>query len=116
MKHDIDDNGGLTFIVEDEADREALQDIRARVQHLDHGFLAEMLEYFGYSGNGVFEAVTPEEVGGLTDAPMLADELHYSDEGARVVTGKVWWYPDYESKCFADILINTGRVTFNRAL
>lgn len=97
------------------ADKEDLQDLLDRCTHRDHGFLADLLEHTGWSGNGKLYQVQPEWVAALTDAPILTDDLTYpEDSGMPEVTGTVWWYPDYMVKSFAEELISAGRVTFTK--
>ena len=35
----------------------------------------------------------PEDIGALTDAPILSDDIEYDDEGEVVRVGAVYWYP-----------------------
>lgn len=110
MKHLVEPNGNLTFILEGEADRETVQDITQQDIHQDHGVLAELLDQFGLLGNGFDTCAV-----GLTDAPMLTDDIEYQDNGETKVRGTVWWYPAYEIKAFAQELLRDGRVTFTKA-
>lgn len=118
MKHVIEQSGNVTFIAE-AGDVETLQDIKDRtyVGSDDNRFLGEMLEEFGYSTNGGFQQIYPEDVGALTDAPMFADEVIYSDSAnqPRIAEGNVYWFPNYQVENFADTLIRDGKVTFRKA-
>lgn len=109
------DSGNLEITCED-ADKEDLQDTLDRCTHRDHGFLADLLEDTGWSGNGRLYQVQPEWIAALTDAPILTDWLVHTDEDDMPeVDGTVWWYPDYAVKSFAEELISTGRTVFVRA-
>lgn len=112
MEHIIERNGNLTFIA-DAKSMEDLQDIKDRVGGDDQRFLLEMLDTFGFSGNGRLHAIRPGDVGALTEAPMLSDGVELMDEPGLVgVYGKVWWYPNYAVSDFAEKLLENGRVTF----
>jgi hypothetical protein len=50
--------------------------------------LAPMLE------NG-WEWITPEEIGALTDAPIISDEATRDDYGNLSELGRVFWYSSY---------------------
>lgn len=107
---------GNLEITREDADKEDLQDLLDRCTHRDHGFLADLLEHTGWSGNGKLHQVQPEWVAALTDAPILTDDLVHSDgDDMPKVEGTVWWYPDYAVKSFAEELIDTGRTVFTRA-
>jgi hypothetical protein len=114
MQHIFETNGNLTFLVENS--QEDLQTIKDRVGGDDVAFLVEMLDTFGYAGNGVLSAIRPVDVGALTDAPMLSDGVALRDSGETDVTGKVWWFPNYQVEDFATTLLEKGRVTFTLAL
>ena len=42
-----------------------------------------------------WEMVPPEDIGALTAAPILSDEIVRDDEGRITEAGRVYWYPDY---------------------
>lgn len=113
MRYTNEKNGNLTFHLE-EADRYDLEALRDRTGD-EHTQIAEILDQFGYSGNGVFMPISPEDIAALTDAPMFTDELDIKDNGDRVVKGKVWWYPGYETTSFLEVLLTKGSVTFTAA-
>lgn len=118
MQYKINDNGSLTFeLSPDEPDeRRELQDMLSNAQHKDHGFLADMLEHEGWSTNGNLYPVQPEWIGALTDAPILAENVTYYEDGeVPTVEGRVWWFPGYEVTSFAEELLAKGKVTFDAA-
>ena len=43
-----------------------------------------------------WEMVPPEDIGALTAAPILSDEIVRDDEGRLTEAGRVYWYPDYQ--------------------
>jgi len=43
-----------------------------------------------------WEMVPPEDIGALTAAPILSDEVVRDDEGRLTEAGRVYWYPDYQ--------------------
>lgn len=58
-----------------------------------HAALCALLEDHLCSG---WEMVPPEDLGALTSAPILSDEIVRDDEGRIVEAGRVYWYPDYQ--------------------
>lgn len=42
-----------------------------------------------------WEMVPPEDIGALTAAPILSDEIVRDENGRVVEAGRVYWYPDY---------------------
>ena len=43
-----------------------------------------------------WEMVPPEDIGALTAAPIISDEISRDDEGRVTEAGRVYWYPDYQ--------------------
>jgi hypothetical protein len=68
-----------------------------------------------FSSNGHLHPVEPEDVGALTDAPIITDDMEYADDGARIVRGRVWWFPDYCIRDPMEELARKGRVIFQAA-
>jgi len=94
-----------------EEGREVIEYVNSR-EWVSDTKLAELLE--DHITGGWWEFIAPEEVGALTDAPILAK----SDNVHRTKTGRLWkvttlfWYPDYALRCPVDVLARVGRVTF----
>lgn len=65
--------------------------------------------------HGQWEFVSPEEVGALTDAPILCDEVVYEDNGDKTITGVIAWFPQYETADPWSRLADTGMVCFTIA-
>ena len=61
-----------------------------------------------------WEFVRPEEVGALTDSPILADcsDVDRDDNGTLVRFYRLAWFPDYAIRDPWRELANTGRVYF----
>lgn len=106
---------GVLEISSEPGDAEMLADIKLRNGGNDVNFLCELLDETGWSTNGKLMPINPEDVGALTDAPILTDELKIEDNGDVTVTGNVWWFPDYMVSNFADVLIEKGVVSFAAA-
>jgi hypothetical protein len=115
MKHTILPNGDLKITLDEDDDRDELQAMQERND--EHGFLAELLDYAGWSTNGILESVMSYQIGAMTDAPLIAEDVEYDDddEGKVLHTGWIWWFPGYETVSFAERLIATGSVIFKRA-
>lgn len=66
-----------------------------------------------------FEFIRPEEIGALTDAPILCDcdGLDYPDTGDRETRddARIFWFPDYMIRDPWAELARRGRVEFRRA-
>lgn len=63
-----------------------------------------------------FEFIRPEEIGALTDGPILVDcdDLDYPDTGDRVIRddAQVYWFSDYMIRDPWGELSRKGRVDF----
>lgn len=70
--------------------------------------------YIGDELHEKWEFVRPEEVGALTDSPILAecDGLDRDDNGDLTAVGKVAWFPDYAVRDPWEELRNRGRTVF----
>lgn len=101
--------GDLRLVLYPEARAELLE-LRARVKsgEISTGDAeADVLEYL--IGNG-FSNVAPEACGALTSAPMISDELEWSDEDGPVPVhgSRVYAYMDYQVTSFVDDLADKG--------
>jgi hypothetical protein len=69
---------------------------------------ADALEHA--TGNGLCH-VRPEQIGALTDAPILTDGSP-SDDGSTIepADANIWWWPQYEGTDPLDELFNNGRI------
>jgi hypothetical protein len=114
MKFEQLPSKNLALIMEP-ADADEVAEMLRNATHLDHGFLADLLEYARWPGNGLLYQVSPEWVAALTDAPMLTDDLELTDAGDANVRGQVWWYEPYQVSSFAEVLLRDGRVVFQHA-
>lgn len=65
------------------------------------------------TGNG-YDFVDPEEVGALTDAPILGIVSH-DDNGELTGIEKLWWYPNYAVTDPVAELKEKGKVVFTKA-
>jgi len=114
MNHKILANGNL-LITASGAERSCLA---AAYRDRDY-YQAEMLVSEAFHEILVF--IRPENIGALTDAPILTDDADYSDE-AMLAGGpvpaegaNVWWFPDYAVCDPWEELKNRGRVVFTKA-
>jgi hypothetical protein len=78
----------------------------------DYDMLREIVDDF--FGNG-WTWLAPEQVGALTDAPILSNDAFYNDDGIMEVKGDVWWYPNYAVIDLAKELIDSGELIFTKA-
>jgi hypothetical protein len=112
MQYQILDNGNLKISVDGTDDIESLNDMYDQLG--EELFLAELLEKTGWRQNGQLYEVMPEWIGALTDAPIITDRLEYDDSGSADEIGNIWWYSEYESKSWVEILLNDGSVVFTK--
>lgn len=76
------------------------------------GILYDLLEDWLCNG---WEMVPPEDIGALTSAPILSDEVERDDNGEITKVGAVYWFPDYAVTCELDVLADNGEVFFPAA-
>jgi len=87
------DEGNLEIVLSEEGRAEFEQIEQIRQALATDAALAELLE--DHFGNG-WEIVLPEEIGALTSAPILSDEITRDDCGRVEDVGIVYWYPEYQ--------------------
>lgn len=71
--------------------------------------LQDLLE--DWLGNG-WSFVAPQDIGALTDAPILSPDVEQDDHGNVVKVGKVYWFPNYAVECELNTLLEKGEVFF----
>jgi hypothetical protein len=60
-----------------------------------------------------FDELKPEEVGALTIAPIIGQDVERNEGGDELLgVGDVWWYPRYETTDPWQELAEKGTVTF----
>lgn len=99
-------NGNLIFIAES-SDETMIDDLLDRHEGNDLGFLRDLLDLTGWSGNGVLRAVRPIDIGALTDAPIVTDGFPTDTTG-----GTIWWYPNYMVRHLGEELKRHKQVIF----
>ena len=90
-------------------DKQELQDLF--LQDLNNeNIWAEILEPF--STNGSYSLIAPENIGSLTESPIIASEPLSYYEGADIEylskNAKVWWFPNYMVENELVQLLETG--------
>ena len=56
--------------------------------------------------------ILPEWVGAMTDAPIIAEHVNFTDDGTPEIEGRVWWFPSYMVTDPWRELADTGVVRF----
>jgi hypothetical protein len=102
-------NGDLRITLLEEA-QEDVQEIASKELDADSK-LAQIIEW--QLSNG-WSFVRPEDVGALTDAPILTEELDTDDQGNVLRVGTVYWYPQYDVSDPIAMLLENGYVDFVR--
>jgi hypothetical protein len=115
VKFSILPNDDLQLAIDSPADKTLVEELLKKNACNDIAFMAELLEDTGLSPNGRLYLVAPEHIAALTDAPILTNEMLIEDDGEVLVTGKVWWYPDYAVQHFGEELHKQGSVNFKPA-
>lgn len=102
---------GLTLRLREDFNKEELK------QALEEkGEIALIGEFFeNLFANSSWREVDPEDIGALTSAPILGDDVNMNDQGDITSVGNVYWYPDYQVKSFFDDLIEDGTTFFTLA-
>lgn len=104
-------SGDLKFTIADTSGKEFLSEI----VDSDKNWALKWADFTeDFVGNGVFDTVAPEEVGALTDAPILTDEKRVEDNGDVSFVGKLWWYPSYETTDPLEQLLTDKVVIFSK--
>jgi hypothetical protein len=62
-----------------------------------------------------WEMIRPEEIGALTSAPILANDLERNEDGELVRCGRVYWFPNYQIESPVQTLFEAGTVRFSGA-
>lgn len=91
--------------------REDVQEIASQEIDADSR-LSEVIEW--QLANG-WSLVQPEDVGALTDAPILSEEVETDEQGEVRGVGTVYWYPQYDVRDPVAQLLQDGYVEFVRA-
>ena len=84
-------NGNLRIVLLPEA-RDDVQEISSKEIDADNK-LSEVIEW--QLANG-WSLLHPEDVGALTDAPILSEDIDTDDQGNVRSVGTVYWYPQYD--------------------
>lgn len=108
VEFDKQANGNLHIILLPEA-REDVQEIASSQQLTADNKLAEVIEW--HLGNS-WTFVSPEDIGALTEAPILSEGIDYDNHGKVQHVGVVYWYPEYEVKDPVEQLLENGFVDF----
>ena len=107
---EMQSNGNLRIaLLEDQ--RESVEDIAAQEITADSK-LAQVIEW--QLGNG-WSFVRPEDIGALTEAPILTEEIETDDQGHVQWVGSVYWFPQYDVLDPVAKLLENGYVDFVRA-
>jgi hypothetical protein len=86
------DDGDLRIMLNANGRKNFAEIEEERDAHGIHAALCVLLE--DHLCNG-WEMVPPEDIGALTAAPILSDEIVRGDDGKIVEAGRVYWFPDY---------------------
>ena len=108
MEYTYDLNeGGCLIIKMNEQERKELRELKEErenggVTAYESEALEELL------ANSELEWIAPEEIGALTDAPILG--IRNCDDYNEIIGA--WGFMDYQVRSFVDDLIETGQAVF----
>ena len=102
-------NGNLRIVLLPAA-RADVEEIASQEMDADSR-LAETIEW--QLSNG-WSLLRPEDIGALTEAPILSEEVDYDDQGNVDRVGTVYWYPQYDVFDPIGQLLTNGSVEFVR--
>lgn len=95
--------------------KEGRDEINCLICKSEMDALYELTEY--QRDNGILEIVSPEEVGALTEAPILSTDYEYVCENTNEKIYKnIFWFPNYMIQSVIELLKETGSVFFNREI
>ena len=86
------DDGNLRIALTEDGSAEFGTIVEERTRFGIHAALCTLLEDHLCTG---WEMVPPEDIGALTAAPILSDEISRDDHGRVTEVGRVFWFPDY---------------------
>lgn len=110
-------DGNLEVTFDDAVTAEDIDDLRHDMTRLDEvAILQEGTEsYWTNGGYRPFSAADANPAVGMTEAPCIAEDIAFHDDGRAEVVGKLWWFPNYAVESFLDTLIASRRVVFTLA-
>ncbi len=71
--------------------------------------LEDALEYHLCNG---WSMIQPEEIGALTDAPIIGIDVQRDDQGKLIHVGRAFWFPNYMVEDPLKTLLKKGTVVF----
>jgi hypothetical protein len=104
-------NGGVTFTKTRDGNLEISHDLP--IEEIDpSATLSDWIEWYLCNG---WEWISPEEIGALTDAPIISDDAERDDHGKLIRVGRVYAHMRYALEDAAEELRVHGRVIFEGA-
>jgi hypothetical protein len=64
--------------------------------------------------NSEWTFARPEDIGALTSAPVLSDEVEQDEHGTVTRVGRVFWWAQYEVKDAVETLLRDGQILLTR--
>jgi hypothetical protein len=113
MEYEILPNGNLKFTLTEDLRAEYAEKRAEEFGAAD----CDIIEIFAEElcGNCDLDNIRPEDVGALTDSPIIAEGVEYDPGGTIGRVGNVWWFPNYQVTDPAEVLVETGEVIFTAA-
>lgn len=67
-------------------------------------------------GNSDWDILRPEDIGVLTNAPIIGYGVDTDDDGSLTDVLDVFWFPNYQVEDPLEILYNEGKVVFTHVV
>ena len=91
------------------------QDVQEIQDNEEWGITIKFLEVIEYQLCNGWREVRPEEIGALTDAPILTDDWDENDMGELTRIDNVWWLPEYAVVDEVQKILDQGYIDFTLA-
>ena len=102
-------NGNLYLKLTEDGKQELKEAIEGGKNVDSDDFFHDLIEY--NLGNG-WEMIAPKDIGALTSAPILSDEVERDDSVGIQQVGRVYWFPNYAKTSIVDELYHGKEVIF----
>lgn len=111
------DNGNLSI----SASPQQIEEMKEEIENLNiiHDIGAILLEIGEYHFCNGWEMLRPEQIGALTDSPILAYNCGFDEKSEEVRIDnntKIFWFPEYQVCDFFECLCKYGYVVFQKAV
>lgn len=106
---EIDEDGNLVVT----ADEDGVDYINTHKGERHHAVIwCDLIE--SHSCNGSYTYCNADDLGMMSEAPCIVQEMYYADDGTREPIGHVWFFAEYMIVDELDLLVNGFPVKFRK--